>query len=485
LTIGFAGGLGRFLAGISPAENFTACDAVFDTIFKTNAATKEIYSDILESWEWTDDTTCVLHMKDCVYFSNGEQATAEDLYFSYTNHPERGSNYLNSFGIDFENSGVTDEFTVTLKFAQPYPLFVNTNIYLIDKSWSEEVGWDSMEWYTPVCSGPYECVEYVADDYCKLVARDDYWNKDAGEIAVKTIICKNYADRSAMVMDLEIGNIDLCEVTSTDYTRYLSEGSEEYGVTLVSTGVVCYFNFGFLCDEIWNNQTLREAIAYGVDWAALGQLVYGDMYVPAYSVVPQSSPEFINPGQYEYNPEKAKELLAEAGYQPGELTLYTFMMEAPMYHNFGEGFQFYCQEMGVNVDLEFGDVSTSIAKWVDVTSGIDFGFFFYVPGSATGNLRAGLWNAGDLNGVKWGYIQDDEFQAKFAEHVYTTDKDASIQASKDCQQILFNKTLIIPICENVTAVGYNAKTLTAAQAYGCYNGAGNYQISRLGMAYSW
>jgi len=485
LTIGFVGNLGRFLAGISPAENFTACDAVFDTIFKTNATTKEVYSDILDSWEWTDDTTFVMHMKDCVYFSNGENATAEDLLFSYTNHPERGSNYLNSFGIIFDQCEVTDEYTVTMKFEQPYPLFVNTAIYLIDKSWSEEVGWDSMDWYTPVCSGPYKCTEYVADDHMVLEARDDYWNKDAGEIGVKTIICKNYADYASLYMDLEIGNLDLCQLQSSDYTRWLSSGNEDFGCALAPTGVVCYFNFGFLCDDIWYNQKLREAIAYGVNWDELGQLVYGDMYIPADSVVPASSPEYMSPGKVSYDPDKAKELLAEAGYEPGELTIKTFMMEQPFYHSFCEGFQFYCQELGINVELEFGDVSTAIAKWVDVNSGIDFGFFFGVMGSPTGNLRAGLWNAGDLNGVKWGYVGDDELQEAFARHIYSTDKEESIAASKECQQIIFDKTLIVPIAEVVMAVGYNAKTMTEQQAMDFYSGSDNFQISRLGMASAW
>ncbi len=87
IRIGAAGSLGRFLAGISPSESWIACDGVFDTVFRYDPVKKETFSDILESWEWTDDNTFVMKMKDCVYFSNGENATGEDLLFSYENHP--------------------------------------------------------------------------------------------------------------------------------------------------------------------------------------------------------------------------------------------------------------------------------------------------------------------------------------------------------------------------------------------------------------
>ena len=486
LRIGIVNNLGRFLAGISPAENFTACDAVFDTIFKTDGETKAIYSDILESYEWTDEHTFVMTMKDNVYFSNGEQATGEDLLFSYTNHPERGSNYVNDFGIIWDECSA-DGQTVTMKFENPYPLFVNTMIYLVDKSWSQEVGWDSLDWYNcPVGSGPYKVSEYVTDDHMVLTAREDYWNKDAyGEFVIKEIYYKNYSDRATMEMDLELGNIDLCTLTSTDYERWMNEGSDQYGCALVSTGAVCFFNYGFLPNPMWQDENLRRAIAYGCDWYQLGELAYGDVYVPAKSCVPASSSEFIETGMYEYDLDLAKQYLAAAGYEPGELTIHTYMMEDPFYHTLCEAFQFYMQELGVNVDLEFGDVSSSIANWVDINSGIDFGFFFAVMGSPSGNIRAGLWNAADLNGVKWGYIDDDEFLEEFKASMYAFTEEEKIEHSKKAQQIAYDKCLMCNIGEVSMTLGYNAKVFTEQQVQKSYISSDNFQVSRMAFSSWW
>ena len=489
LIYGTSGGTGRFLAGISPSETFTGCDAIFDCIFRTDPKTKEIFSYVLEDWGWKDDTTFTMKLKDNIYFNNGDHATGEDLLFSYENHPERGSNYLNSFGLLLDQCKVLDDgYTVEMKFQAPYAEFVNTVIYLVDKAWSREVGWDSMEWYdNPVGSGPYRVKEYVMDDHITFEARDDYWYKDEGEVAVKTFIIKNYADSATMVMDFEIGNIDFCELNTTAYERYLKEGSDIYGCTTVSNGVVCYFNYGLLTNPILKeNQKLREAIAVGVDWYQLGELTNGVLQVNATSMVPASSPEYINPGNHvEYNPELAKQLLAEAGFQPGELTLHTYMMEAPMYHNYCEGFQFYMQQMGINCDLEFGDVSSAIAKWVDKDSGIDFGFFYAVVGSPSGNLHAGMWNAGDPNGVKWSYIDDDDFQKIFQEHVHASDPQIAIEKSKECQQMVYDRTLAVPIAEVQLVLGYKVGVVSAEQCQNYFSGSGNWQISRLGLASAW
>ena len=488
LIYGTSGGTGRFLAGISPSETFTGCDAIFDCIFRTDPKTKEIFSYVLEDWGWKDDTTFTMKLKDNIYFNNGDHATGEDLLFSYENHPERGSNYLNSFGLILDQCKVLDDgYTVEMKFQEPYAAFTNTIIYLVDKSWSREVGWDSMEWYdNPVGSGPYRVKEYVMDDHITFEARDDYWYKDEGPVVVKNFIIKNYADNATMVMDFEIGSIDFCEPGTTAYERYLKEGSDVYGFAQVSGGTVCYFNYGLLTNPILrDNQKLREAIRAGVDWYALGELTNGVLQVNATSMVPASSPEYINPGEVKYDPELAKQLLAEAGFKPGELTLHTYMMEAPMYHTYSEGFQFYMQQMGINCDLEFGDVSSAIAKWVDKDSGIDFGFFYAVVGSPSGNLHAGMWNAGDPNGVKWSYIDDDDFQKIFQEHVHASDPQVAIEKSKECQQMVYDRYLAVPIAEMQLVLGYKLGVLTAEQCQNYFSGSGNWQISRLGLASAW
>jgi peptide/nickel transport system substrate-binding protein len=487
ITIGVSGLLGRFLAGLSPAESKTGCDGIFDSVWRVDPKTKQIFSDILESWTWTDDTTLVLKMKQNIMFNNGDNATADDLIFSYTNHKERGSNFTNLMPVLWDQCVATDKYTATFKFSKPYPDFPNTVIFLIDKAWSQKVGWDSQEWYNnPVGSGPYKVTEYVTDDHFTLQARDDYWNKDAGPIAVKQWIVKYYPDPSTMYMDLETGTIQLCDVDSQDYSRYLKQGGDGYKCSLLPAGVVTYFSFGYLDNQIWKDQKLREAIAACADWNEVGKIIYGDQYVPASSMAPKDSPQYFSPGTIKYDPDKAKQLLAEAGYgQDNPLKLTTFMMDTPQFKNFCESFQSYASKVGIQIDIQYGDVSSALAKWLDPSYVIDFGFLFNNLGSPTFSLYDGL-NGTDMKpGVTFAYVDDPDYQRLMADLVVNKDQDQVMKDAKELQQLIFDKTLIIPISELQTALGYRTGTLSEQQIKDFCLAAGNYQIGRLGMASAW
>jgi ABC-type transport system substrate-binding protein len=483
VTLGVTGTLGRFLAGIAPTESPIACDGVFDTIFRANPKTKEIESTILEDWHYEDDVTLIVKLKDNVYFSNGDKVTAEDVVFSYLCHFERGSNFLNTMGLIQDECVVIDELTAQFKFEKPYGSFFTFAVYLVDKAWSQQVGWDSEEWYKPVGSGPYECVEYVFDDHITLHARDDYWNADAGDIYVDEWIVKYYPDPSTMYMDLEIGNIALCQVSSPDYSRYLKSGGTDFECMLISTGVTEDFYFGYESVAAWKDKNLRQAIAYGVNWEELAILALGDMYIPTNSIAPAISPLYLDPGKYEYNPEKAKELLAAAGYAPGELKLKTFMMDVPIYKALCEGFQFYCSEIGVDVTVEYGDIPSAVAVW-GTPGGCDFGFLWTLSGSPTYDPYRSISSA-DGSSTKWSWVDDEKFQELFQTVAYTIDPEVKKAASYEIQQYIHDEVLLIPYAAEASAIGYSTKLFTREQMENFVLLSDSYHISSLGLASAW
>ncbi len=125
--------LGRFLAGIAPSENISACDVVFDTSFKIHPVTKQTESDYFEEWYWEDDNHFVCKMYDNIYFSTGNHATAEDALFSYYSHIERGSNYLNESYIDWDKTEIRDDYTLVFYCDQKNRSISYMPVYLLDK----------------------------------------------------------------------------------------------------------------------------------------------------------------------------------------------------------------------------------------------------------------------------------------------------------------------------------------------------------------
>ena len=486
-SIGVTSFLGRLYGGLSPTECHSATDAIFDVIFRPDPITKEIFSYILTDWYWEDDTTFIMEMRDDIYFNNGDNATSADLLYSYTSYVDRGSTALNTYGILFDECETRGDYTVAMKFEQFYAPFLNYTVYLTHKEWAESIGFESMEWLDPVCSGPYEVFEYVNDDRIVLQHREDYWNKDVGDYYVDEWRIMFYPDASTMYMDLEVGKIDMCEVQAADYSRFLRTGGDGFDVIKKGIGTVTSFYFGYLNrpdDPIWYNKNLREAVAIGVDWNAMGQVTYQDQYVRAQGVTPIQSPGFIDAGwdTLEYNPERAKEILIEEGYGPDNpLKLHSYMMDGAAWKTLNETLQFQLSQIGIIYDVEFVDTPTAMDHWNQFGT-VDVGFHWYHRGSAAFELRQSLPYIKVLpTGQKFTMIDDELTQELYNKLMYTRDEDERYEAGVELQQRFRDEYLIIPIAEMMMCAGFRTDRLTQQQVESVVIAANIYQLSRLGM----
>ena len=486
--------IGRFLAGLTPIESYLGCDAVYDTVFRVDPVTKEVFSTILTDYYWEDDYTFIMKMREDVYFNNGANATAEDLIFSYLCHDERGSNYLNQFGLVFDECKPRDTYTAEMKFKAPFPDFNRGHVfYLINKEWSQEKGWDSMEWYTnPVGSGPYYAHEWQADSHLILRARDDYWNKDAGPIYVDEWVNRAYPDYSTMYMALEVGEIDICGgIQAADYSRYLRTGSDDFTVVAVPNGSVLFFCFSRIDTDLWSDKRLREALAYGVEWDKVGQLARTDLYFPAYSIASSLSPDYVKtsdlPGVYEYNPEKAKDLLAQAGYGPGNpLKLKTITMDNAMLRNAFEAFSFYANQIGVECDIEFGDTNAALSVWL-TNEGNDFGFWWATAASPAGDVRATINEIADPGGVSWTSVHEEPTLMEiYSRLAYSLDDSVRSKAAKEIQQYMKDEIVYIPVSEYAAVYGFRTSVFSEEQVARYFNVARGFAFpSLLGLESAW
>ena len=485
IKIGVTGSLGRFIAGTSPSESLMGCDVVYNTIFDIDPITKQNSSTILDEWYKEDDTTLIMKLKQGIYFSNGDEATAEDLLFSYLQHEERGSEILRSARIKGDMCEVRDKYTVAIKFELPFGTLPNYTNYLFDKAWAQSVGWDSEEWYNPVGSGPYYVYEYTSDDHMTLRLRDDYWDKENSDYYVDEWIIRYYPDASTMNMDLELGNIAWCPATSNDYSRFLSQGVDNVEITAMDKGVPAYICFDYIGNPIWSDKAIRQAIAYGIDWDAIGVLDKGEMFKPLSSIISSGSPFHINPGKYEYDLDKAKQILSDAGYEQNDIKLHIYTMDTQRYKNIAEGFQFYCSQLGIDVDVEYGDIPSALAKW-QVHGESDVGFMEYYVAVPSHDPLYPV--SGILTGFAWHIIPDtisDNIQEQVLNAIYCSDPDLQMQRYKELQQLLFDEVLLIPYAQGVEAYGYRTDVFSKDQMDSFVKTATYLWLSRIGRADAW
>ena len=491
IRIGVSDFLGRFIQGLVPTESWILCDAVYDQILKVNPSTKLLESDCLDDWYYEDPTTLIMKLKPNVVFSNGMKATAEDLLYSYTSAVDRGSTQISGWGpIVWDECKVRDEYTIQLKWASPYRVFTNASVHLLCKEWALSLanGWEDMAWYMPIGSGLYTVEEYVPEDLCVLRARDDYWNKAVvGPTYVDEWIVKFYKDASTMYMDLEVGAIKLAEAQATDYSRYVRSGvkGDGFDLYLIKTGVTQYFCFSETDFPAWGDRRLREAIAIGTNWEELGIVAYDELYIKATSILPADSPLYINPGQYEYNPARAKELLTEAGYGPNNpLKLATTLMDSQLYKALGENMQFQMSQLGIDLELTYLDIMSAINVW-NSPGGTDIGFHWSISGSATFDLYQCIPGATRETGNTYLRVLDPKFRELWNTMVFNTDPAIYEPAIKELQQYNFDDIRYIPYYEFTGGIGFRTDTFTLEQLQTCIYGVNMYQIGRLGLLSSW
>ena len=465
ISIGTSGWLGRFLDGGQPAQNIAACSAVYDSLFLIDADTKEPYSNILSEFKYLDDLTFVMTLKPGITFTNGDTATADDLLYSLTNHFDRGDINVSWLGsLDLPNCTSDGKYTVTLKWKEPWgPGIYGTTLYLFDKAWCEKTGWDSQDWYgNPNGSGPYKVTEYVTDDHLTLELKDNYWNAANEKFSVQKWVIKYYPDASTMYMALEKGDIAMCAVTNnSDYQRWVSEGNKDLGMKIALTGDNYNFFVGPNNNPIFKDKAVREALAYGVDWAAIGKMMMGDLYSAPTSILAEDSPYYKNVGAYSYDPEKAKQILADAGYKAGDLKIHDYEMSAPANKNLAEAFQFYCQELGIQVDIEFGDVTSALTVWMG-DGGSDVGWFSNIFGIPDREPHKALGNF-YIRGFTWQMSDDQKVVDMCLKALKTMDKDERIKLYQEIQQYSYDNFLIFPVYASTAVVGYRTEVFTAAE----------------------
>lgn len=337
---------------------------VYDTVLYRNPETGDIEPMIAESWEFTDDTTLVLNIREGVTFSNGEPLTPEDVLYSlwrfvYVND-QFDSGYNN---IDFDNSTIEGN-VLTLKLLNAAPNLLNQLANdrwasVLCKSYVESTGDDAF-WDQPVGSGPYVCLENVNGSHSSYERRADYWG-DMPEAEAITI--RNYSELTTMMVDFDNGVLDLVlDVGETDYKLALDGG---YGDDVTGKLYPTYDVLAVTMPEyveLFDNENVRKAVALALDTEAITQAVYGDLGTVADSSLIPGVQGYESIGVNEYDPEQARALLETEGYSDGDIELLCLFPAMPANEMTATIVQSQLAEIGIKVTVDTGDFATVIPR---------------------------------------------------------------------------------------------------------------------------
>ena len=294
-----------------------------------------------ESYEVNDDSTVwTFHLREDALWSDGSPVTSADFLNTITRalDPASGSGYANYlFPIenaeaiyngeaDMDTLGVEtpDDHTLIFHLAEPCVYFLDLlRLPVYTPSCSEHAdsvdsGWDR-DPETSLANGPFRLAEYVPEQYFVLEKNEYYWNAD--EINLDTITYRFFDDTQSMANAYEAGEVDVAtSLSSTVMEAY--EGAEDLFVTDQIATRYIYMNLNV---EPLNDVRVREAINLAINREELCQIVGSDTE-PTYNLVAKYMKDkttgeyFVDEAEqpFEENVERARELLAEAGYPNGE-----------------------------------------------------------------------------------------------------------------------------------------------------------------------
>ena len=356
----------------------------------------KVVPDLAESYEMKSDTEYVFKLREDACFWDGTPVTAQDVKFSLDR--AKGMPKTKSNTSKIEEVTVNGDHEVTIKLTEPYAAFktivTQHNLSILSEKAVTEAGDSYGDVDNLLGSGPFKVTEWVPNDHYTLVRNDNYW----GEMPIATsITCRVIPEGSARTIALEAGEIDVVwSVDPTDCANVESNPDVKL-LSQPSTGID-YVGMNTQ-KEKFSDKRVRQAINYALDKQTFVDTIIEGRGTVANSYINSTIPGWSEEEEaYPYDPEKAKELLAEAGYPNGfECSLY---VNGDVRTRSAQIVQAQLAEVGITVDistyewgalldsLNAGDHEMFILGWSNTSfdaDGSTYQLFYSENHGATGN----------------------------------------------------------------------------------------------------
>lgn len=411
-------------------DSYAVYRNIFDNLLSRDPETGEIKPWIAESWEQESETVWNFTIREGVKFTNGDPLTAEDVVFSIERilDPELKSPQAANFNIIA--SAEAEGNIVKITTGQPGPTLLTTlvNLSIVPKNYVTEVGNEAFN-NEPVGSGAYKFESWSKGTSIKLSANEEYWNGKPNIAAVEFRFVANTASR---VADLQSGKAHIITGITADDVPTI-EGDSKLQVLSTPTERIGFIAFNMIDDTHTKNPLVNKAIAYAINYESLIDNLLNGYGTPVTQVLTPLSFGYDNSLKgYSYDPEKAKELLAEAGYPDG------VTLELATSQNFDQrvvqALQGDLAKVGITVNINLNDHPTFLQKVQD-------------PERKWGSLRYGIWSCGCMDadgtifplfrtGTIWSAYTNPEFDALVDEARATTDSARRQALYSDALKIL-------------------------------------------------
>jgi len=340
------------------AASFSALRHITQPLVFFKADGSEMEGILAESWERTGDLTWRFQLREGVTFHNGEPFNADAVVHSIgmAISPDFSPWFRYASGGVLGAATKVDEYTVDIATEIPAPLLPNilTTIDMVPPQ-HDAAGNQNTH---PVGTGPYQFVEFQPRSSLVLKANDDYWGGTPGYSGITFRIIP---ERSTRVAALLNGEVSAINAISVEDIQRIEENAD---TKIASSATTRHIMIALRGDrEVIADPRIRQAMNYAVDKEAITSTILTGIAQPVDGFLAPSMPfSRNNLGPWPFDPDRAAELLAEAGYDGASIQIAIGAGRYPSDDLVGLAVVDMLQAAGLNIDLQAVDYSAMQAE---------------------------------------------------------------------------------------------------------------------------
>jgi peptide/nickel transport system substrate-binding protein len=444
---------------LDPAETesaitpFMVLYAIHDAMLKPMPA-GPITPSLAESWSASKDgLTYDFVLREGVKFHNGDPVTADDVKFSFDRYRGGSAKLLKDRVREVR---VVDARRVRFVLKEPWPdflTFYGTTAtgagWIVPRKYVEKVGEDGFK-KAPIGAGPYRLVGMTPGIELTLEAFEGYWRKVP---SVKRVVIKSVPDETTRAAALKRGEVDVAFFLNGPVAEDVRR-TPGLKLTAVRSNAVFFFDFVDQWDpkSPWHDRRVRLAASLAIDRKAINDAESLGFSGLTGNIVPRHM-EFALPIEpHPYDPKRAKQLLAEAGYangfDGGDIT------PNPPYFSMAEAAANYLGAVGIRTRVRTLERATWLTMWADKK----FHGIVLAAQGAGGNAATRIEPLATKNGL-YAYGVLPEVEDLFQRQARELDRKKREELVHQMQRILHDRVVFAPIWENgfIRGVGPRAE----------------------------
>ncbi|PKU25652.1 ABC transporter substrate-binding protein [Telmatospirillum siberiense] len=331
---------------------------IWDTLLNRDVKTGTYQPQLATSWTWVDPLTIDLDLRQGVTFHDGSSFSADDVVFTFNYVLDPDSKVVTKQNVEWMKSAEKlGDYKVRIHLKKPFPAaleYLAGPLPIYPAAYFKKVGLDGFA-KAPIGTGPYRVVTVENGKGVKMVKSPTYWKgSPIGQPTIGKIEFLVIPDGETRLAELMTGGIDWIWRVQADQAKQLADvpNVSVLSAETMRVGFLQFNNTGTsAADQPLHNPLVRQAISYAIDRKTMvDSLVRGGSrvmnsacFIDQFGCTDQGVPH------YDYNPEKAKKLLAEAGYPNGfETQIYAYRER-----EYAEAVVGYLRAVGIRANLNY------------------------------------------------------------------------------------------------------------------------------------